>query len=211
MREEIGQILVPLPLQHRLPERRHRRVPDGRRRQTLLHRDEYPHPGRASRHRDDHRHRPREERSCGSPPASVWMQVLPAKLDIRGHAIECRINAEHPAEVHPICGQDHRVQRARWQRRSRRYRAVRRGRRPAVLRLAHRQAHRYGDDRAEAIARMERALSQFVVQGIETSIPLHQAIFAMPTSAPANSTPSSWNASWRPPRPSRRPECRARR
>jgi acetyl-CoA carboxylase biotin carboxylase subunit len=35
----------------------------------------------------------------------------------------------------------------------------------------------YGDDRAEAIARMERALSQFVVQGIDTSIPLHQAIF----------------------------------
>ena len=25
---------------------------------------------------------------------------------------------------------------------------------------------------------MERALSQFIVQGIETSIPLHQAIFA---------------------------------
>ena len=31
---------------------------------------------------------------------------------------------------------------------------------------------------AEAIAKMERALSQFVVQGIQTSIPLHQAIFA---------------------------------
>jgi acetyl-CoA carboxylase biotin carboxylase subunit len=27
---------------------------------------------------------------------------------------------------------------------------------------------------------MERALGQFVVQGIETSIPLHQAIFADP-------------------------------
>jgi acetyl-CoA carboxylase, biotin carboxylase subunit len=36
----------------------------------------------------------------------------------------------------------------------------------------------HGVDRAEAIAKMERALSQFVVQGIETSIPLHQAIFA---------------------------------
>jgi acetyl-CoA carboxylase biotin carboxylase subunit len=35
----------------------------------------------------------------------------------------------------------------------------------------------YGDDRAEAMARMERALSQFVVQGIETSISLHQGIF----------------------------------
>ena len=36
----------------------------------------------------------------------------------------------------------------------------------------------HGVDRAEAIARMERALSQFIVQGIDTSIPLHQAIFA---------------------------------
>ena len=36
----------------------------------------------------------------------------------------------------------------------------------------------HGRDRAEAIAKMERALSQFIVQGIETSIPLHQAIFA---------------------------------
>ena len=27
---------------------------------------------------------------------------------------------------------------------------------------------------------MERALRQFIVQGIETSIPLHQAIFADP-------------------------------
>ena len=27
---------------------------------------------------------------------------------------------------------------------------------------------------------MERALSQFIVQGIDTSIPLHQAIFADP-------------------------------
>jgi acetyl-CoA carboxylase biotin carboxylase subunit len=36
----------------------------------------------------------------------------------------------------------------------------------------------HGVDRAEAIARMDRALSQFVVQGIETSVPLHQGIFA---------------------------------
>jgi acetyl-CoA carboxylase biotin carboxylase subunit len=38
----------------------------------------------------------------------------------------------------------------------------------------------HGVDRAEAIAKMERALRQFIVQGIETSIPLHQAIFADP-------------------------------
>jgi acetyl-CoA carboxylase biotin carboxylase subunit len=38
----------------------------------------------------------------------------------------------------------------------------------------------HGRDRAEAVAKMERALSQFIVQGIDTSIPLHQAIFADP-------------------------------
>jgi acetyl-CoA carboxylase biotin carboxylase subunit len=38
----------------------------------------------------------------------------------------------------------------------------------------------HGCDRAEAIAKMERALRQFIVQGIDTSIPLHQAIFADP-------------------------------
>ena len=36
----------------------------------------------------------------------------------------------------------------------------------------------HGVDREEAIARMERALGQFIVQGIDTSVPLHQAIFA---------------------------------
>ena len=35
----------------------------------------------------------------------------------------------------------------------------------------------HGKDREEAVARMQRALSQFVVQGIHTSIPLHQRIF----------------------------------
>ena len=38
----------------------------------------------------------------------------------------------------------------------------------------------HGVDRAEAIAKMERALRQFIVQGIETSISLHQAIFSDP-------------------------------
>jgi acetyl-CoA carboxylase biotin carboxylase subunit len=34
----------------------------------------------------------------------------------------------------------------------------------------------HGSDRAEAIARMQRALGMFVVEGIYTSIPLHQRI-----------------------------------
>jgi acetyl-CoA carboxylase biotin carboxylase subunit len=38
----------------------------------------------------------------------------------------------------------------------------------------------HGVDREAAIAKMERALSQFIVQGIDTSISLHQEIFADP-------------------------------
>ena len=38
----------------------------------------------------------------------------------------------------------------------------------------------YGSDRAEAIARMQRALGMFVVEGIYTSIPLHQRILKHP-------------------------------
>ena len=38
----------------------------------------------------------------------------------------------------------------------------------------------WGSDRAEAIARMRRALDMFVVEGIHTSIPLDQRILAHP-------------------------------
>ena len=38
----------------------------------------------------------------------------------------------------------------------------------------------YGSDRAEAIARMQRALGMFVIEGIYTSIPLHQRILQDP-------------------------------
>jgi acetyl-CoA carboxylase biotin carboxylase subunit len=36
----------------------------------------------------------------------------------------------------------------------------------------------HGADRVEAMDKMQRALSQFVIQGIHTTIPLHQRIFA---------------------------------
>jgi acetyl-CoA carboxylase biotin carboxylase subunit len=38
----------------------------------------------------------------------------------------------------------------------------------------------YGRDRTEAIVRMRRALEMFVVEGIYTTIPLHQRILADP-------------------------------
>jgi acetyl-CoA carboxylase, biotin carboxylase subunit len=37
----------------------------------------------------------------------------------------------------------------------------------------------YGRDRAEAIARMQRALDEFVVEGVKTTIPFHKKVLAM--------------------------------
>ena len=106
--------------------------------------------------------------------------ILPAKLEIRGHAIECRINAEHPTKFTPSAGKitafnvpggnGVRVDTAQYAES-----VV-----PPYYDSLIAKLIVHGVDRAEAIAKMERALSQFVVQGIETSISMHQAIFADP-------------------------------
>jgi acetyl-CoA carboxylase biotin carboxylase subunit len=104
--------------------------------------------------------------------------ILPAKIEIRGHAIECRINAEHPRKFTPSAGQitafnvpggnGVRVDTAQYAE----------GVVPPYYDSLIAKLIVHGVDRAEAIAKMERALSQFVVQGIDTSISLHQEIFA---------------------------------
>jgi acetyl-CoA carboxylase biotin carboxylase subunit len=103
--------------------------------------------------------------------------ILPAKLEIRGHSIECRINAEHPRKFTPSAGQitafnvpggnGVRVDTAQYAE----------GVIPPYYDSLIAKLIVHGCDRAEAIAKMERALSQFVVQGVETSITLHQEIF----------------------------------
>ena len=104
--------------------------------------------------------------------------ILPAKLQIHGHAIECRINAEHPKKFTPSAGKitafnvpggnGVRVDTAQYAE----------GVVPPYYDSLIAKLIVHGLDRAEAIAKMERALGQFVVQGIDTSISLHQAIFA---------------------------------
>jgi acetyl-CoA carboxylase biotin carboxylase subunit len=104
--------------------------------------------------------------------------ILPANLEMRGHSIECRINAEHPQKFTPSAGRitafnvpggnGVRVDTAQYAE----------GVVPPYYDSLIAKLIVHGVDRAEAIAKMERALGQFVVQGIETSIPLHQEIFA---------------------------------
>ena len=106
--------------------------------------------------------------------------ILPANLEIKGHAIECRINAEHPVKFTPSAGKitafnvpggnGVRVDTAQYAE----------GVVPPYYDSLIAKLIVHGVDRAEAIAKMERALGQFVVQGIDTSITMHQAIFADP-------------------------------
>lgn len=95
---------------------------------------------------------------------------------IRGHAFECRINAEDPDSFMPSPGKVTRVHMAGG---------------PGVRVDSHIYAGytvpphydsmigkliTHGEDRATAIARMETALTETLVEGIKTNIPLHREL-----------------------------------
>ena len=102
------------------------------------------------------------------------------KPRFHGHAIECRINAEDPETFAPSAGRitafrvpggpGVRVDTAVYSE------AVV----PPYYDSLVAKLVAFGDDRAEATARMARALDQFVVEGIKTSIPLHKKILDDP-------------------------------
>jgi acetyl-CoA carboxylase biotin carboxylase subunit len=101
-------------------------------------------------------------------------------VEFRGHSIECRINAEDPETFVPSAGRITAFQKAG-------------GTGVRVDTAAHVDAVIspyydsliaklivHGRDRAEAVARMRRALGMFIIEGIKTSLPLHQRILADP-------------------------------
>ncbi len=98
----------------------------------------------------------------------------------RGHAIECRINAEHPEKFTPSAGKIKtfhvpgglgiRVDTA----------AYAEGVIPPYYDSLIAKLISHGRDRDEAIMRMRRALEMFIVEGIHTTIPLHRRIMADP-------------------------------
>ncbi len=104
--------------------------------------------------------------------------IVTKPVEIRGHAIECRINAEHPEKFTPSAGKitafnlpggnGVRVDTAQYAE----------GVVPPYYDSLIAKLICHGEDREEAMNKMQRALSQFVVQGIHTTIPLHQKIFA---------------------------------
>jgi acetyl-CoA carboxylase biotin carboxylase subunit len=101
-------------------------------------------------------------------------------VEFRGHAIECRINAEDPETFVPSPGHITTFR-------------VPGGPGIRVDTAAHADAVippyydsliakliAHGHDRAEAIARMRGALDGFIVEGIKTTIPLHKRIVVSP-------------------------------
>src|SRR4029079_16007036 len=108
------------------------------------------------------------------------LAVKQGDIEIRGHALECRVNAEDPDTFVPSPGVIHAF-------------SVPGGPGVRVDSYAHSECTvspyydsliakiiTHGRDRAEAIARMRRTLEMTVVDGIKTSIPLHLRILQDP-------------------------------
>jgi acetyl-CoA carboxylase biotin carboxylase subunit len=106
-------------------------------------------------------------------------QKLPFRqkdITFRGHAIECRINAEHPFKFTPSPGRitswhvpggpgirvDSHVYHGYFV--------------PPYYDSLIGKVIAYGDTREEALARMRIALSEMIVEGIQTNLPLHQEL-----------------------------------
>jgi len=114
--------------------------------------------------------------ACGERLESV----LHGPIVRRGHAMECRINAEHPEKFtpsagkitafHPPGGTGVRIDTA----------AYAEGVIPPYYDSLIAKLIVRGKDRDETVARMARALEMFIVEGIFTTIPLHRRILADP-------------------------------
>jgi acetyl-CoA carboxylase, biotin carboxylase subunit len=97
-------------------------------------------------------------------------------VSFRGHAIECRINAEHPYKFTPSPGRitswhvpggpgirvDSHVYHGYFV--------------PPYYDSLIAKVIAFGDTREQAIARMRIALSEMIVEGIQTNLPLHQEL-----------------------------------
>ena len=104
--------------------------------------------------------------------------VLQGPIVHRGHAIECRINAEHPEKFTPSAGKittfnppggtGVRIDTA----------AYAEGTIPPYYDSLIAKLIVRGKDRNEAMSRMGRALEMFIVEGIHTTIPLQRRILA---------------------------------
>ena len=113
-------------------------------------------------------------RIAGGQPLSVEQ----SEVQIRGHAIECRINAEDPESFIPSPGKVEMFHApggfgVRWESHIYSGYTV-----PPNYDSMIGKLITYGENRDVAIARMRHALDELVVEGIKTNVPLQQKIMA---------------------------------
>ncbi|MGD2080271.1 MAG: acetyl-CoA carboxylase biotin carboxylase subunit [Nitrospirota bacterium] len=112
--------------------------------------------------------------------AGLRIDYKQSQTNPRGHAIECRINAEDPFTFTPSPGKIEfmnvpggpgvRVDTA----------AFTGGVVPPQYDSLVAKLIVHGNNRQEAIARMRRALDEFIIEGIKTTIPFHKKVLAHP-------------------------------
>jgi acetyl-CoA carboxylase biotin carboxylase subunit len=106
------------------------------------------------------------------------LSIEQSQIQIRGHAIECRINAEDPQTFIPCAGKITMFHSpgglgVRWESHIYSGYTV-----PPYYDSMIGKLITYGDTRDEAIAKMRHALRELVVEGIKTNVPLQQLIMA---------------------------------
>jgi acetyl-CoA carboxylase biotin carboxylase subunit len=127
--------------------------------------------------------------------AGLPLSVSQADIRFQGHAIECRINAEDPATFAPSPGKvtDYhapgglhvRVDSALYDN----YKI------PPYYDSLIAKLIVYGASRNECLARLNRALEEYVIHGPKTTIPLHQALIRDPEFIDGDYT-IKWLESW---------------
>ena len=110
--------------------------------------------------------------------AGERLEIEGETVPLRGHAVECRIVAENPETFAPSAGQvtwlhlpggpGVRVDRA----------VYTESVIPPYYDSLIAKLITHGRDRQEAISRMARALGMFIIDGVSTSIPVHERIMA---------------------------------
>lgn len=108
------------------------------------------------------------------------LSIKQEDIIFRGHAIECRVNAEHPetfvpspgkvGDYHAPGGPGIRIDSALYSG----YRIP-----PHYDSLVSKLVA-YGNTREECLQRLRRALSEYVISGIETTLPLHRRLASHP-------------------------------
>ncbi len=112
--------------------------------------------------------------------AGLPLTLQQPQVRLQGHALECRINAEHPQSFLPSPGKITRFHApgglgVRWDSHLYAGYSV-----PAHYDSLIGKLITHGATREIAIARMRNALSELIIEGIQSNIPLHQAILGDP-------------------------------